>query len=161
MGTRRTFIFGLAGMAGVAPAVLAATPAPSPDFDNAAADLARRFAASWNARDGEAYGSAYWPDAELVDPSGGIYNGRAAIIQTHRELWARGATTATAVVRRVRPLSPTLMVVDITTTVAGFPRLPPGARADAQGRVFSNLKHVVEKRAGEWKILASQNTFIA
>jgi uncharacterized protein (TIGR02246 family) len=161
MGNRRTFILGLAGIASVAPAIVTAAPAPAPDFDNAAADLARRFASSWNARDGDAYGSAYWPDAELVDPSGNIWNGRAAIVRTHLDLWARGPTTATATVRRVRPLSPTLMVVDITTTVAGFPRLPPGARSDAQGRVFSNLKHVVEKRDGEWKILASQNTFIA
>lgn len=53
------------------------------------------------------------------------------------------------------------MVVDITTMVAGFPRLPPGASADAGGRVHSNLKHVVEKRGDAWKIVASQNTFIS
>ena len=103
---------------------------------------------------------AYWPEAELVDPSGRIFDGRDAIIKTHQELWAAtGNTTASTTVRRVRPLSPTLMVVDIATVVKGFPAPPPGGTADANGVVYSNLKHVAEKRGSDWKILASQNTF--
>jgi hypothetical protein len=40
-----------------------------------------RFTDSWNRADGAAYGENYWPEAELVNPSGDIVNGRAAIIQ--------------------------------------------------------------------------------
>lgn len=108
-----------------------------------------------------AYGEAYWPDAELVDPSGRISNGRAAIVQTHIDLWQRGKSTARTAVRRVRGLSADLMVVDIVTTVRGFAQLPPGARADGEGCVWSNLKHVAERRGGDWRIVASQNTFTA
>lgn len=112
-----------------------AQPAPTAAMRAAAADLARRFAANWNAADGPAYGLAYWPDAELVDPSGAIWNGRTAIVQSHVDLWARGRSTARATVRRIRPLSDRLVVVDITATVCSFAQLPPGARADAQGCV--------------------------
>ena len=125
----------------------------------AATDLASRFESSWNAADGSAYGEAYWPEAELVDPTGRVWNSRQAIVRTHLDLWARGRSQARASVRRVRRLTDRLMIVDIVTTVCGFTQLPPGARGDSRGCVWSNLKHVAEKRGGEWKIFASQNTF--
>jgi len=126
----------------------------------AADRLARTFADTWNRRDGRAYGEAYWPEAELVDPSGQIWHGRAAIIQTHRDLWAgpAKATRMEARVRRVQTLSPTLFVVDIDTAATGFSPPPPGAKA---GIVKSRLKHMVERRGGVWKILTSQNTFVS
>ena len=135
--------------------------ATDPEHDRAAAQLAATFTTTWNAKDGAAYGMAYWPDAELVDPSGRISDGRDAIVKTHEELWtATGDTKASTTVRRVRSLSPTLMVVDITVVVSGFPAPPPGGTADAKGNVYANLKHVAERRGNDWKILASQNTFL-
>jgi uncharacterized protein (TIGR02246 family) len=134
----------------------------STEYQRAAEQLAATFAATWNAKDGPAYGMAYWPEAELVDPSGRISDGRADIIQTHEELWAAtGNTQGSTTVRRVRPVSPTLMVVDITAVISGFPAPPPGATADTNGAVHSNLKHLAEKRGNEWKILVSQNTFLS
>jgi uncharacterized protein (TIGR02246 family) len=126
----------------------------------AANRLASVFADTWNRRDGRGYGEAYWPDAELVDPSGQIWNGRAAIVQTHVDLW-RGPARAShmvASVRRIRTLGPRLFIVDIDTSATGFSPPPPGAHA---GVVRTHLKHVVEKRLGRWKVLSSQNTFIA
>jgi uncharacterized protein (TIGR02246 family) len=115
---------------------------------------------TWNAKDGPAYGMAYWPEAELVDPMGLVCDGRDAIIREHQELWAAtGDTKAFTSVRRVRPLSPTLMVVDIKVRVSGLPSPPPGAIAASNGDVYSNLKHVAERRGDDWKILVSQNTF--
>ena len=97
------------------------------DYQRAAEQLAAAFATTWNAKDGLAYGMAYWPDAELVDPSGRISDGRDAIIKTHEELWAAtGDTKASTTIRRVRPLSSTLMVVDITVVASsGSPRIHP------------------------------------
>lgn len=130
-------------------------------YQHAAEQLASTFAATWNAKDGPGYGTAYWPDAELVDPTGRISDGREAIIKTHEELWsATGDTRASTTVRRVRPVSPTLMVVDINAVIDGFPAPPPGATADSNGAVYSNLKHLAQKRGNEWKILVSQNTFL-
>jgi uncharacterized protein (TIGR02246 family) len=130
------------------------------DEISAASRLARTFASTWNRRDGLGYGEAYWPDAELVDPSGQVWNGRKAIVQTHLDLWAGPAkgTHMVAQVRRVRMLSPTLFVVDIDTSATGFSPPPPGAPG---GVVQTRLKHVVQKRSGQWKILVSQNTFVS
>ena len=134
---------------------------PSPEMTAAAEALARTFADSWNRQDGAAYGAAYWPDAELVDPTGQIWDGRAEIAQMHVELWRGSArdTHVEARVRRVRPLSPSLMVVDLDVSVAGFSPAPPGAAPD--GTIRTRLKHVAEDRNGDWKIAASQNTFVA
>ena len=49
--------------------------------------MVQRFVDSWNRADGAAYGENYWPDAELVDPSGLISRGQAAIVQEHADLW--------------------------------------------------------------------------
>jgi hypothetical protein len=58
------------------------------------------------------------------------------------------------------PQRPRPFVVSMTTVIVGFPAPPPGRTADAKGAVYSNLKHLAEKRGGEWKILVSQNTFL-
>ena len=71
-------------------------PAPlTPDAEivNAASDALTRFTESWNlaaAGDAQAptrYGALYWPDAELVDPSGRIWDGQSSIQQMHVDLW--------------------------------------------------------------------------
>ena len=127
----------------------------------AAESLARTFMETWNRQDGQAYGSAYWEDAELVDPTGQIWNGRDAIANMHVELW-RGPASGSRVesrVRRVRFLNSKVMVVDLDVFVAGF--TPPGAAINASGKIQARLKHVVEQRGDEWKIVASQNTLVA
>lgn len=135
----------------------------APEMRAVAEAFARTFTDTWNQQDGPAYGSAYWPDAELVDPTGTIWDGRAAIEQMHVDLWNGPArnTLVEANVRRVRALTPSLAVVDLAVSVAGFSPPPPGAEAGADGKVETRLKHVVEKRGTDWKVIASQNTFVA
>ena len=136
---------------------------PSSDMLTAADWLAETFSRTWNERDGVGYGEAYWPDAELVDPTGTIWYGREAISRMHVELWKGPArdTVVAATVRRVRPIAETAMVVDLAVEVKGFSPPPPGARSGPDGAISARLKHVVEKRGETWKIAASQNTFVA
>lgn len=138
-------------------------PAPQAEMAEAAEWLARTFTETWNGQDGVAYGQAYWPDAELVDPTGQVWDGRDAIAAMHVHLWNGPArnTQVSATVRRVRPIGTVAMVVDLEVVVSGFSPPPPGAAIQADGKVKARLKHVVEKRAGDWKIIASQNTFVA
>lgn len=133
------------------------------EMRSAAEQLARTFTDTWNSQNGDAYGEAYWPDAELVDPTGQVWDGRDAIAATHVYLWNGPArnTRVFATVRRVRPIGAEVMVVDLDVDVAGFSPAPPGAAVHADGKVKAHLKHVVERRAGDWKIVASQNTFVA
>ena len=73
----------------------------------------------------------------------------------------RRNTHVFATVRRVRPIGAEAMIVDLDVDVAGFSPAPPGAAVHADGKVKAHLKHVIEKREGDWKIAASQNTFVA
>ena len=136
---------------------------PLGEMRAAAEQLARTFTDTWNGQNGTAYGEAYWPDAELVDPTGQVWDGREAIAAMHVHLWSGPArsTQVSATVRRIRPIGASAMVVDLDVDVAGFSPAPPGAAVHANGEVKARLKHVVEKRAGDWKIAASQNTFVA
>ena len=124
----------------------------------------RSFVDSWNHADGAAYGENYWPDAELVDPSGEIVDGRTAIAQEHVDLWTgifKGSRMA-AKVRRVRRLDPNHIIVDFNTELSGIRELPPGSQKQGSNNVLrTHLKHILEKRNGQWKVLAAQNTFIA
>lgn len=129
----------------------------------AAQAMVVRFVDSWNRADGAAYGENYWPDAELVDPTGVISRGQAAIVQEHVDLWAGifKGSHITGKVRRIRMLSPTVMMVDFDAELSGIRQLPPGSPADPAGVLHNHLKHIMERRQGAWKVLAAQNTFIA
>lgn len=123
--------------------------------------MVKRFADSWNRADGGAYGENYWLEAELVNPSGAIVNGRKAIVQEHLDLWAGifKGSRATGKLRKIQMLGPDYMIVDFDVQVSGFRQPPPGSPPDA--KVLKNhLKHVMEKRSGVWKVLSAQNTFI-
>jgi uncharacterized protein (TIGR02246 family) len=129
----------------------------------AAQAMVDRFVDSWNHADGAAYGENYWPDAELVDPSGVISSGQGAIVQEHVDLWAgifKGSHIA-GKVRRIRMLGPTFMMVDFDAALSGIHHLPPGSPSDPSGVLRSHLKHILERRHGVWMVLAAQNTFVA
>ena len=53
-------------------------PTRAKEADVAAKAMVERFVDSWNRADGAASGENYWPDAELVNPSGVISQGQAA-----------------------------------------------------------------------------------
>jgi uncharacterized protein (TIGR02246 family) len=136
---------------------------PQEEADAAAHAMVSRFVNSWNRADGAAYGENYWPDAELVNPSGVVLAGRAAIVKEHVELW-KGifkATRQTATIRRTTVLCPDYIVVDFDARLSGFHALPPGANAPPGGVLVAHLKHIMQKRHGVWKILLAQNTLVA
>ena len=143
---------------------LAQSDPPVPkEASQAAEDMVARFVDSWNHADGAAYGENYWPEAELVDPSGVISRGQAAIVQEHIDLWAgifKGSHIS-GKVRRILMLGSDFMMVDFDAELAGVRQLAPGSPVDAAGVLHNHLKHIMERRHGAWKVLAAQNTFIA
>ena len=156
------------GVALLTACATASTPRGSPDSDSRAiaADALEVFVASWNrAASGDpqgpqSYGTLYWPDAELVDPSGNVWRGGAAIVQMHVDLWntAFKGSEVMGTVRNARRLSPTLLIADFNLDLRVLGDLPPTIPATG-GVVKAHLKHVMEKRGGEWKVIAAQNTF--
>ena len=125
--------------------------------------MVERFVDSWNRADGAAYGENYWPNAELVNPSGAIVDGKAAIVKEHIDLWNGifKGSRATGRVRKVRMLGSRHMMVDFDVQVVNVRELPPGSPKYPDGSLRNHLKHILELRNGHWKVLAAQNTFIA
>lgn len=116
--------------------------------------------ASRNAQGPQLYGTLYWSDAELVDPTGSIWDGQTAIVQMHVDLWntAFKGSEVNGTVRRTRRLSPTLMIADFNFDLKVAGPLPPTIPS-TNGIVKAHLKNVMERRGDEWKAIASQNTF--
>lgn len=147
-------------LAGLLSVLLISAPTVATDNSvNATAEaMLNRFVDSWNRADGAEYGKNYWPDAELVDPSGQIVSGREAIVQEHVDLWAGifKGSHITGKVRRIRMLGSKYMIVDLDLELSGIRDLPPGSPTGAQGVLRNHLKHVMEKRGRECKVLSAQ-----
>jgi len=143
-------------------AALAFAGTPNKEALSAANAMVERFVDSWNRADGVAYGENYWPEAELVNPSGAIVSGKAAIVQEHVDLWNgpfKGSHVA-GKVRRVQMLGVDYMIVDFDVQLSSFAKPPPGA-PPGTAVLNAHLKHVMEKRDGDWKVLSAQNTLVA
>ena len=154
-------------------ALLTACATTSTSANSAATDLQgpaiaalNVFVDSWNkaalgdSQAPQSYGTLYWPDAELVDPSGNIWSGQPAIVQMHKDLWdtAFKRSEVKGVVRRIRQLTPNLMIADFDLDLKVAGPLPPTIPS-TNGVVKAHLKHVMERRAAEWRVIAAQNTF--
>jgi uncharacterized protein (TIGR02246 family) len=110
-----------------------------------------RWLDAWNRADAAAFGQVYWPDAEVVNPGGGIESGRAAIEQNVAGFWVGLAQRIqyTASVRKVQQLGPDFLMVDFDIAV------------DRGPATRTHAKHILAKRDGTWRTLAAQVTFNA
>ncbi len=139
-----------------------------PEVQRVASNALSRFIASWNrAAAGDSLGYAqyrtlYWRDADLVDPSGSVWNDQNGIVQMHVDLWntAFKGSVVDGRLRKARRLSPTVLVADFDLTLKLVGPAPPGSPG-AGGPVKAHLKMVMTKRGKEWRVISSQNTFFS
>lgn len=162
---RKIIAFSLA-IAACAPASPAVAQVADAEVDSVAASGLSQFIAAWNSaaagdvRGYDLYRDLYWPDADLVDPTGGVWNDQNGIVQMHVDLWNapfKGSMVRGSV-RKARRLSPTVMVADFDLELALFKPSSAGAREPA-GAMNAHLKMVMQKRGAKWKVITSQNTF--
>lgn len=115
----------------------------------------RELERTWNNHDPEGNAGLYWPDGELVNIFGVVYAGPAAIAARTAEMFAGGMKGAQVVstVRKITPLGRDSILLDTDQQNTGILK-PDGAREPVQTR----FKHVLLRRSGVWKIIASQNT---
>jgi len=108
------------------------------------------FEHSWNTANGQEYGTNYWPEAELVSPSGDVLEGRDAIVKRHMDLWSGmlKGSRITAHVRRVRPLGVQYLMVDFDVVVSGVREFPPGSPTYPDRTLRNHLKHILQERNG-------------
>jgi uncharacterized protein (TIGR02246 family) len=160
----------VAGMLLLSTVVTAGVTAQSKDAEvqKVASNALSRFIASWNrAAAGDSLGYAqyralYWPNADLVDPSGNVWNDQNGIVQMHVDLWNAPfkGSVVDGKLRKARRLSPTVLVADFDLTLKLVGPAPPGSPG-ASGPVKAHLKMVMTKRGKEWKVISSQNTFFS
>jgi uncharacterized protein (TIGR02246 family) len=124
------------------------------------ASLINAWDEAWNAGDARAYASNYTVNGELVNPLGGILDGREAIRAQHEFLFNGpfAGSTSTSEVRRTVYLGEDARMVDLDVTLTGFAGVPPGLPQVEPGVVRTRIKLIVVRRDGGWKILAEQVT---
>jgi len=110
-------------------------------------DVLERFRQAWDAADATAFGQLFTEDATYVVWSGDILRGRPEIEQTHRELFARGATTMCFSVVATRFVGNDTAVV-LTAGGVGFDHVD-----------YDKFQTLVMTRSNDdWKIAAFHNT---
>lgn len=135
-----------------------------PQGDSAAVRaIATAWDAAWNAGNAAGVAATFAEDGELINGRGGVASGVAAIrTQNAANLagpfkgsWSRGT------VRRITFLSGTTAVLDVDNELTGFVALPGGTKPTEPGLNRGRHKRVLVKRAGEWRTILMQITFVA
>jgi uncharacterized protein (TIGR02246 family) len=126
-------------------------------------DSVERLAQAWNASDADRWAAEYWPDGELINVLGMVLAGAGEVRDRTAEILIgpfRGSHFA-FVVRSIRFVGTDAVIVDTDITITGFRGLPPGIGATRTGELLTRMKHVYERRDGNWRIVVSQNTAVA
>jgi uncharacterized protein (TIGR02246 family) len=103
----------------------------------------------------EAFGQLFYDDADFVNVVGLQMRGRLSIQRHHSAIHADAYRNSTlrVVVEYAREIAPSVIIAHVRTQLEGDARAPGQAR-------HSLLTLVVERRAGEWRIVAAHNTGI-
>ncbi len=131
--------------------------------DTAADRVVAGLVTAWTHADGNAFGAQFWPDARFVNILGGVYEGRGTIAQQHADIFAtiyKGTRLKIAVVH-TRALGRDHLIVETQNMLAGVTSVPPGMTMGPGGTFPTRFALVLERRAGEWRILFAQNTVVA
>ena len=133
-----------------------AAPADARATDEAALrENVRQMEAGWNAKSGAEFARPFTDDADYVVVNGMQLKGRAAIAESHQNIFDTfyKATTLSLVVKQLRFLRPDVAVVHVEAVLSG--------RAEPPRETRARLTLVMLKDAGAWKITACQNTQVA
>jgi uncharacterized protein (TIGR02246 family) len=120
-----------------------------------AGEVADGFAGAWNGHDMEAFGQLFHEDADFVNVVGLEMRGRGSIQRHHSAIHAAAYKNSTlrVVVEDAREIAPSVIIAHLHTQLEGDTRAPGQTRN-------SLLTLVVERRSGEWRIVAGHNTGI-
>lgn len=117
-------------------------------------------AEAWNRQDAVAWSKDFAPDAEFINIVGTIFSGRADIEKRHAAIFAtlfKGSRTQVTV-RKVLFLDNDVAVLDMEHRVSGYVGLPPGVQPTVPGELRTQMRYVLKRENGQWRIVAGQNT---
>ena len=149
-------IYSLCFLLTLTSAVAAPLSSPSPE------QILHEQEAAWNRGDGDAWASAFAPDADLVSLRGLIVHGRKEIARVHAQSFngALKGSHATVTVRLITQPTPDLTILDADFELTHFPPLPPPLVPTTPGTLKIRVKYILTRQAGEWRIISAQNTVL-
>ncbi|WP_232293347.1 SgcJ/EcaC family oxidoreductase [Stigmatella aurantiaca] len=117
-------------------------------------------AEAWNSGDAVAWSKDFAQDADFINIVGSVFEGREQIEQRHAAIFSTlfKGSQAKVTVRKIVFPQEDIAVVDTTHEVTGHSGLPPGVRDTEPGLLRTRMRYVMQKRSGQWRILAGQNT---
>ena len=148
--------FSPSAAAGEAPALAVSPPGAEAEI----AALAAELEAAWTAKDAVRFGALYDEDVAFIQPTGARVAGRATVQAQHAGLFAGPGAQSSLVpeIQSITFLTGTIAMVDLTFSYTGFTFLAPGIRATTPGLLKSEVRWILVKRAGEWRIVGQQLT---
>ncbi len=127
--------------------------------ERAIREIIRNETEAWNQGDAVAYSRDFAQDGLFTNILGQSFAGHDAFVRQHefifRSLFRNTTLHQDIVVLRFP--EPNMALVETLSAVSGLPQMPPGAAADARGRLRTRLLQVLVNRGGEWKIVAYHN----
>ncbi|MBM7113974.1 SgcJ/EcaC family oxidoreductase [Archangium primigenium] len=115
---------------------------------------------AWNRQDAAAWTADFVADADFVNIVGTPFAGRQQIEERHAAIFNSlfKGSHAEVTVRRLVFLGEDAAVVDTTHNVTQYQGLPPGVQATEPGLLRTQMKYVLQRIDGTWRIVAGQNT---
>lgn len=115
--------------------------------------------AAWNAHDAVAFSQKFASDGSFTNIIGETTYGHAPFEEDHKQIFATiyKASSLQWEITRIKFLRPDVAVVDVDSHLSGFTRLPPGIKAEPDGRFHCKIQMVLTKDKAEWWIAAFHN----
>lgn len=124
--------------------------------------IVARQAAAWTRGDAEGYGEDCREDVGFTNILGMRWETRAGFNARHAEMFrnAFAGSRLSMIVERLQFYGTEMAVAELLTELSDFRGLPPGIRADADGRLRTRMLEVFVKARGVWSIAACHNTAV-
>ena len=115
---------------------------------------------AWNRQDAAAWSKDFAEDAEFINIVGTVFIGRPEIEKRHAFVFNTlfKGSRSEVTVRKLLFLDGGVAVVDMEHRVTGYAGLPPGVQATEPGVLRTQMRYVLKKARGQWRIVAGQNT---
>jgi len=133
----------------------------TPAIEAGVVDLLDRWTDAWASMDAGAFASTYAAGADFVNPLGAVVPGRAAIEAAHTFLFGSlfAGSQQTWEIRRLVPLTGSLVLLDLNVELADIQGAPPGLLVSPDGVVRTRARLTVGRgHGGTWEIHSQQLT---
>ncbi|WP_371745737.1 SgcJ/EcaC family oxidoreductase [Myxococcus sp. CA033] len=115
---------------------------------------------AWNRQDAVVWSQDFAPDADFINIVGTLYEGQPQIQERHAAIFQTlfKGSQSKVTIRRVAFPASDVAVVDTTHEVTGHQGLPPGVQNTEPGLLRTQMRYVMNRVGGMWRIVAAQNT---